>query len=280
MKNFFIVFLLLVSGYSSKAQYEAGSWDLGINTGFYLPSNYHAKFYNGSAGNVNNLDFIFGNKYRYDEIRNLINASDTFYVNGIPQNMKYTPAFAIGIYIKRSINKESSITINFNYSKLTIADKFTVLVDPLSIATEDDIRIYDIWGKEVRTNIDLVYTKTFLNEDNVFPFLEFGLNVNSIDVNEHKIGIENQEFSIVNRYLNNSYVPGAQINEYDVKQGGLGYGFLVGGGLKLYNPGGISIEPGANIYFKQISLENYKAFRPAFVVFVRFSLGDYFGSDA
>lgn len=272
-------FTLFVSQVNAQEN-SVATWDLGINTGLYIPSNYHAEFYSGKPGNVNNINFILDNKHRYNEIKNLINASDTFFLRELPQKMTYTPSFMIGVFFRRIFENNLSFTLAFNFSKLTAADYFTLQIDPNTIFTEEDIRLYEIWGKERRSSIDLSLAKYFGAGNGIKTFVEFGLNFNFTEVIEHKIGIETQEYSLVNRYLNQQYVPGAQINEYDIQQGGTGYGLMVGGGFSLSNNSSINIEPGFSVYIQKINLEEYNAIRPSFLLYVRFSLGNYFADEA
>ena len=96
MKYVAIILLLLLTllGYAQEDDFSEldnqnsfGRWDLGLNFGLYLPSNYHAAFYNGSSGNVNNVDYVFKNKYWYQAIYNELNAADTVLVAELPTNM-------------------------------------------------------------------------------------------------------------------------------------------------------------------------------------------------
>ena len=134
-------------------------WDFGMNFGYYLPSAYHAGFYDGSADNVNNINYIFGNKYYRDEIRKSLNSTDTFLISAMPQKMRYTGAFTMGLYFRRTFDKYFGFSIQFNYSKLHANDFFQIEVDPNYILTEPDLRVFPIWGIEERVNIDLNFSK-------------------------------------------------------------------------------------------------------------------------
>jgi len=255
-----------------------GRWDLGLNFGLYLPSNYHAKFYDGSSDNVNNIDYVFGNKYWYQDIFNAVNAADTVLVAELPTNMRYRPSFQIGVYFRRTFDNYFGFSMQFDYSKLIATDKYTVQVDPDYIATEPDIRIYDIWGIEERINIDLLFSRYFeLDNPMYMPFFEAGINLTSTKVKEHKIRIEDLEYSLVDVYLNGSYVPGMAQNEYEIYQGGIGFGFTAAAGIKLRFNNQISVDPGLRIYFQNVKLENYDLMKPAFAFFVRLGLADFFG---
>ncbi len=254
-----------------------GEWDLGLNFGMYWPAKYHAQFYNGYEKNVNKISYVFGNKYWYEDIKRELNSTDTVFVSELPSNMRYTAAFQIGIYLRKTFDNYLGFSLQFDYSKLTSADKFTVEVDPDFIATEPDIRIYDIWGIEERINIDLLISKYFKLDNPMFvPFFEGGLNITSTEVKEHKIRIETLEYSLVDEYLNGSYVPGAAQNTYEIYQGGMGLGFSAAVGVKMLFSDQVSVDPGFRVYFQKIKLDGYQLMKPSFSIFVRLSLADFF----
>lgn len=256
-----------------------GYWDLGLNFGMYWPSNYNARFYDGSESNVNKISYIFGNKYRYDEIYNELNASDAVVLRELPTNMRYTPAFQVGVYFRKTFDNYFGISLQFDYSKLTAADKFTVEVDSGYIAQEPDIRLFDIWGIEERVNIDLLVSRYFKLKNPMFiPFFEGGLNISSTRVKENKIRIETLEYSLVDVYLTGGYVPGSGQNQYVIQQGGLGLGLSAAFGVKMKFNDQVSVDPGFRVYFQKIKLEGYDLMKPAFSIFVRLSLTDFFTS--
>lgn len=284
----FILFIIILLSFNISAQEDIefdntngfGRWDLGLNFGMYLPSNYHADFYDGNKSNVNNIDYIFGNKYWYEDIYRELNASDTVFVRELPTNMRYTPAFQIGVYFRRTFDNYLGFSMQFDYSKLTAADYFTVEVDPNIILSEPDIRLFNIWGVEERINIDLLISKYIrLKNPRYLPFFELGLNISSTRVKEHKIKIENLTYSLVNVYLTGGYVPGSAQNSYEVQQGGIGLGISASAGIKLRFNDKISIDPGIRIYYQKISLEGYDLMKPAFAIFIRLGLADFFSSD-
>lgn len=282
----FVSILFSLLFYNLQAQeIESGlkpqeGWDLGLNFGFYMPSSYHANFYNGSEANDNKLSFILGNKYLYNDIANALDVTDTFMVSGMPTNMSYTSAFNIGVYFKRSFGNKMAFAAFFNFAKLHAADFFQVEVDPNVIATEADLRIFPIWGTEDRVNIDLSFFRYFKTCDcNYMPFFEGGININSTRVKENKINIGGQDYSLVNVYLNGSYIPGAQQNTYNIQQGGIGWGIHAGGGVKLAFNEKITIDPGIKIYWQKINLEQYQAFKPGLEIYVRLSLGSLISSN-
>lgn len=279
-----IILLSLLGAYRpSFSHSETGKftgWDLGMNFGFYVPAAYHARFYDGSATNVNHISYVFGNKYYYDQIRNSLNSSDTFFITGMPSNMRYTSTFSVGLYFRRTFENKLGIAMEFNFSKLKAEDFFQIQVDPNIILTEPDLRLFPIWGMEERVNINLLFSKYFPSKNSLYvPFFEAGLNINSTRVTENKIKINDLEYSIVDVYLSGSYVPGVQQTQYDIRQGGIDLGLAAGGGVKLVFNKNISIDPGIQLLYQKIKLEAYERFKPGLVFFVRLSLAGFFANN-
>lgn len=270
----FLFILISINNAKSQDVAHFGTWDMGLNFGFYKANGYSANFYNGNSSNENKMSFIIGNKYHYEEISRELNSTDTFFVAELPGQMRYPFTPYIGLYFRKTFDKYIGFSLQFNYSKLKTTDVFTINVDPNNIIlSEPDLRIFPIWGIEERVNIDLLFSKYFkLQRPDFVPYFEAGLNINSTKVLENKINIGNLTYSLVDLYLNQSYVPGAQLNEYVIKQGGMGWGISAALGLKMLFGDRISIDPSFIFYLQKVNLTNYTNFKPAFVFNVRMSM--------
>ncbi len=279
LKNLIITILTLISItiYGQKVENQnVKGLDLGLNFGFYMPNNYNAGFYDGSNNNENKISYVLSNKYWRDEINNLLVVTDTFIIAEMPTEMKYTPTYTMGIYFRKTFENYLGFSASFNYSKLTASDVLVLEVDPNQILTEPDYRYINIWGIEDRLNMDFNFSKYFPLKNKMFvPFVEAGININSTKVKENKMKVVSTDYSLVNIYLNQSYIPGVQTNEYIVNQGGIGLGINFGGGVKMIFNDKISIDPGLTIYQSRINLDGYKEFKPSAVIFVRLSLSGF-----
>ncbi|MCK5856820.1 MAG: hypothetical protein KAG64_04980 [Bacteroidales bacterium] len=267
--------------YDDQGQQAFGHWDLGLNFGMHWASKYHAGFYDGSYENVNTIDFVLGNYYHRLDIMNALNVADTFYLAELPQDMRYNAAFQIGIYFRKTFDNYTGLSLQFDYSKLTAADVFTMVIDPQpNIGKEPDIRIFHIWGVEERINIDILFSKYFRTSNPMFvPFFESGININSTIVKENTIKIENLQYTLINNYISGGYVPGVQPNTYHVQQGGIGWGVSAAVGLKMIFNETVSVDPGFRVYYQNVNLERYEEFKPAYSIFIRLSLSDFFVGD-
>ena len=195
---------------------------------------------------------------------------------GAEFRLKYDPAMMIGFFVSIRNARNISFFAQFNYVKLQTKDVFTIEVDPATYLTFPDLRLYQIFGTEERTLIDLGIARYYDWGENLEAYVEGGLNLSSTNVISSKIKIEDLEYSLVNVYLNQNYVPNAQTTEYNIKQGGIGYGLFFGSGIKLYFNESLSLDPGFNIYFKKINLNGYQKFTFHYNFFIRFTFKDLF----
>ena len=282
--NFIVSVLLLLSlgsisaqeyFYSNKEDCKSRSGiEYGGIAGFYFAGNGSAGFYSGKEGNENNASYIMKNKYWYDEIYWSVNAFDTVFIKEYPEKMKYNPAFSFGLFVKYNVDCHTSFYLQFHYAKFTAKDIITFEVDPpIDYLAEPDIRLYPVIGIEERNMVDLGYNYIFGNKPASRFFIGAGINMNSSLVKESVLRIEDKPYNMVNIY-STGYIPGANTQSYDIRQGGIGFGiFGTVGGRFEFNEA-VAIEPGVSVYYKYINLESYKGFYPQVNFFVKICLRD------
>jgi hypothetical protein len=273
------ILLALILPSSLKAQREDkdsqdyGGLQFGLDFGMYLANKYPANYYNGSDGNENNIKYVFGNTYYNNEIKQLLNVSDTskFFLREYPTNMHYPATPSAGLYISYNFNRSTGIYLQFNYVKLKPHDVFSIEVSPQDeVLTNPDLRLYSISGVEERINIDIGYSKAFRVSDNTDFMGEAGIAVNDIRVLKSSINIENKEYSLINIYGKDSYVPGASQQVYDIYEGGIGIGIHGGAGIKFNFSESFALQPGATLYWNNVNLEGYKDMRFNSFFYLRF----------
>jgi hypothetical protein len=242
----------------------------GFNIGLFLPNAYSANYYNGSDGNENNIKYIFGNKYHYQDLYQFMNVSDTFFLKQCPTNMRYRATASAGLYIGFNLNRRNSIFVQFNYNKLKPQDLFTVEVDPKDYLTDPDLRLFSISGVEERINIDLGYSRNYPVTDNLDFVASAGLAINDSKVLKAVIKIKGEEingnenikeYSIVNVYGSHPYVPGSGMQQYEFTEGGIGYGVHGGGGLNINFANNFTLQPGVTLYYNNVDLKGYTAMK-------------------
>ncbi|MCX6270392.1 MAG: hypothetical protein NTU44_04070 [Bacteroidetes bacterium] len=244
-----------------------------MNVGFYFPDNHPANFYSGAPTNENKLNLIFNNYYYKQENKQKLGYYiDSLHPYDLPRKKKYNPAYNIGFYVRYALSANLGVFAQFNFTKLTASDIFLMYLDlPQGYSLDARYRQYHIWGTEKRVNIDVGISRYYpMSEKSVF-FMESGLNINNTRVVENKVNIEGTDYSLVNQYGNQSYIPSAGQQQYTNIQGGVGFGVFATGGVRLIFSENISLDPGMTFYWQGINLGTYDGFRPCFNIFVRFT---------
>jgi hypothetical protein len=249
---------------------ETGGFQFGLDFGLYLANKYPANYYNGSDGNINNIKYVFGNKYQYDELYIALRAADTFFLKQYPSNMRYPATASAGLYISYNFNRSTGVYLQFNYVKLRPHDAITVEVDPKEYLTNPDLRLYSISGEEERINIDIGYSQAFRLSNSIDVVAETGIALNDVKVLKSRIYIEDKEYSLINVYGKNSYIPNSNMQAYNITQGGIGIGLHGGAGIRFNFSESFALQPGATLYWNNVNLEGYKDMRFSSFFYLRF----------
>ena len=251
-------------------------WEFVGNFGAYWGNKYQASFYNGHKSNVNNINYVFSNDYWHNEIKNILLSTlninrDSFALSETPKNMKYSATMHVGFGGRYNFNPEWALNVEFNQAKLTAKDFFTIEVFPAFDNENRSYLQYPIWGIETRTNIQIGVMRTLNPTKKVRPIVELGAVFTNTHVKESKISIEDQSYNLVNIYSGN-YVPDSNVQENEIRQGGLGFGGYMNGGIKIMFTNFVSVELYGSLYYQQINLENYNAFKLNEALMFRFVL--------
>jgi len=250
-------------------------WDFGINIGAYFPSKYSAKFYNGTPypPNINNVEYVFSNKYWYEDIKYLLNSDDTVLIVGYPADMRYQVAFTGGLFVRFNFNRKNGIFLEANYTQLKAENAFTVQVDPQSYLTPPDYRDLPIIGKEYRVLLDLGYQRSFPFESKIYIFFQGGAIMSYTRVLQSFFIVEGKEYNMVNIYGSQGYIPNTNSQTYNIIQSAIGFGtyFGLGAGFPLTDMFGI--EPGFSIQYYPTNLEGYSLWKGNFSLYMRILLG-------
>lgn len=272
------VCLVWVQGAYGQVDSSNLGWKISLNTGLFLSSNHPASFYNGDPQNDNRITFVLDNKYIYEEIMGLLEASDTFILSSLPSQMRYNPSLLVGFTFRKNFREDLAWFLNFNQVTLRATDFYTLEVDPLdNIATDPDIRQFAIWGEEQRYLFDFGLSKEFESSSPMFrPFFEGGITLTNTLVKANKIKVYDRDFSLVNIYGNNPYIPNSNMQTYDVDQGGIGYGGFLNAGIKCYVNHYFSIDPTMHFYLATTHLKPYDQIRPHFFFNIRLTVNNLF----
>ncbi len=248
-------------------------WDFGINLGAYFPDKYSANFYNGTPDNVNNVNYIMLNKYWYQEIKQVLGASDTIFISGYPADMHYQVAFTGGLFVRFNFNRKNGIFLEANYTQLKATDAITLEVDPQSYPTFQDFRTEPIQGKEARVLINLGYQRSFPLKSKIYFFLQGGGIMCYTQVLQSIFVVEGKEYNLVNVYGSQGYQPGPNSQTFKIHQNAFGFGTYFGGGAGIPLNEAFGIEPGFSIQYYPVNLEHYSQWKPSFSLYLRILLG-------
>lgn len=259
-------------------------FEFSIGGGCYFGSKYNAQYYNGSLENENNLAYIFGNKYRYDEINNYYKEyypyiSDSVSCGGPLGNTSYKAAVMISLGVKYRFTKNWGIQLNFSFARLKARGQFRVLYSsvPGTYRTGCIDNQY-ILGKEDRSMFDLAATYVFTTKSIVKPFFEIGAQFNYIRVKAMDAIFydENNNAQLTYSLLNThqDYVPGVQSDGTVYKYGGAGFGFSTVVGIKIKFNQFISLDPCFYFSASRFGLVGYPNFSFNYGIMIRITMSD------
>ncbi len=247
----------------------------GINMGMIKGNSYNAMNYNGdTVKNENSINYILKNTYHYNEIKHELNERN-FRLYSIPGNMSYDASIMVGFYARYNYNNSTGIFIQFNFSKLNTNGLFALSIDSATFTSEPALRYFPIYGQEERTYIDIGLHKEYYLGEKANFFINGGLNFTNTLVTKNGITINDLDFSIINVYGNQSYVPGSGAQPYEVRQGGIGFGFFGGCGVNLNFNEKVSVDPGLNLYYQSIKLSGYEQYRLNYYLYIRLMLRNF-----
>ncbi len=218
-----------LAAFEDDEDYERDSirgFSFGLNVGVYFASKKTANFYNGGCYDNDFIDpsevrcysieerlGVSGNanfNQTYNEVLQAVgNGATGFSVprDAYPINMRYNPAFLLGLHMKYNFNRYSAIIFNLNTVKLKTTDRFTLQFfgGPIPVNAQADVRLFTIVGNEQRFNINLGYRQGWMMGDRSNFYLQAGASMlgsqfeqNQIIMNESLrydlfIGIQNQQ---------------------------------------------------------------------------------------
>lgn len=256
---------------SSDSTWYSKGFDFNIAVGAYFGNKYNAAYYNGSAQNENNIYYLLNNKYWYDDIHQLIvntypyvSISDSIFLaegeKSLPQDMRYSAGMSISLGFRYKFTKNWGINLNYTFARIKATDVFTLDYNGPPSNTQVGRPFQEhLIGIERRSIFDLSVSYLFHPHQMLKPFVELGVQFNFLDVRKFFALFENTlELNMLDYYNGVSYVPGMQMQEYDVQFGGPGYGFSFVAGLKIVFNKYVSIDPVFYLSASSFNLAGYK----------------------
>jgi len=307
IKRAFLVFAIIaccIAGFAQREEvgdavtfhdttwYDRG-FDFYIGGGMFWGGRQTALYYNGSINNECNLMYIFGNEYRTRELLEAvvsvypyISMSDEIGYKESDLNMLpvYNMSANIGLGVRYKIRNNWGISLSYMFSRLTTTNKllltYTSVSGNLYRAPE-----LTLSGKEDRSMIDLSASYLFSDVHKmVKPFVELGAQFNYVRVKKFDAVLlddrNNPVYTqtLLDIYNGGNYVPGVDMQTYDVIYGGAGFGISFSAGLKLVVNKYVSIDPTFYFCASRLHLEPYgsKVMSLNYGAMVRVVMNDFF----
>lgn len=251
--------------------YDRG-FDVYIAGGMFWGGRQTALYYNGSRYNECNLNYIFGNEYRTRELLEAvvkvyphISMNDQIGYNEADLNMlpTYNLAANIGLGVRYKIRDNWAIALSYSFSRLTTTNKLLLTYTSVS---GNLIRAPELTlsGKEDRSMIDLSVSYLFSGVHPIIkPFVELGAQFNYAKVKKFDAvlldGRNNPVYTqtLMDIYNGGNYVPGVDMQTYDVIYGGPGFGISASVGLKFVINKYVSLDPTFYFCASRLHLEPY-----------------------
>lgn len=272
--------------YHDTTWYDKG-FDLYIGSGAFFANKQNALYYNGSRLNECNLDYIFNNHYWYEEIQREVNRlyphvsitdEISYREENLDWNVRYKIKTMLHLGARYKFGRNWGLALSYSFTRLTTSSQLLLNYSSVS-GNLVDAPVMELHGKEDRSMIDLSasYLISQLNPI-AKPFIEVGAQFNFCKAKLFKALIGEREWTLLDPYNGQSYVPGAQMNTYDVIYGGAGYGLSFAAGLKIVVSKSVSIDPafyGCMAAYGIKPLQE-RVFNFNYGVIIRLVMNDYF----
>jgi len=259
-----LAFTAIVSSVShsmAQSSTQKGTWDAAFSTGFFFANKYTAGFYDGTG--TNNINRIVGNQYlREDIIREIDHTYDTTDIE-LPGNMKYKPAMSVGFTGAYYLADGFAIIFQGTYVKLKTVNSFLLHYNDIQFPTNtiESYLICPIYASEERTMLDIGIRRSYPINEITEWFFETGFNFTNTIVQDHKIEIGDLTYSIKSNYKNTPYVPNTNYQDYDIQQGGIGWGTMVGLGTNFNFSEQLSLQVAVTGYWNTTKIPGYEGFK-------------------
>jgi hypothetical protein len=229
-------------------QVQSKGLHVGLYVGSYFANKYTASLYDGYGFDADGNRNSFENSFMYNKIvleygggypgqvdliaqsLGVQHGEWSFSESDMPINMKYQPAFLLGLQGRYSVDIKNAILLNINASQLNITGNFTIVTTPQTNFTQVDrnIHTFAIKGVEQRLMFQLGYQRLFGKNEKVNFLAEGGLNITMAKFDKNQILINQLLIDLTNYY----YQPGYSAY-YVRKPIGIGYGAFAGVGVNF-----------------------------------------------
>ncbi len=227
---------------------------VGANAGAYFANQGTANYYRGDTRYTFGVEWIWQGQnpngttnYNYENIKASLGDLD-FSLGELPDSMKYKPGMLIGLNLGYMVSQRSGIFADVNIVTLKMTEVVTLwLEDPNNPFVEPTIHQATLTGEEKRLNVTLGYRHLFpTSSPQAAPYIEIGASFNNTKPTENKFHVNSLSYSILPPENSSYYGP--------QKQGGSGYGGVLGAGLHYKMNNNFRFDLGFNLKMEKIYL--------------------------
>ena len=252
--------------------YDRG-FDVYIGGGMFWGGKRSALYYNGSHYNECNLDYLFNNEYRMKEIQQAVvklypyvSMSDKITYREQDLNMlpTYNLSSFIGLGVRYKIRNNWGISLSYSFSRLTVNSKVLLTVEGMVPSNTRPQPEMTLSAKEDRSMIDLSVSYLFSDMHRMLkPFIEVGAQFNYVRVKKFDALLLDEHnnpalsLTLLDPYGGENYVPGVDMQTYNVIYGGPGFGGSFAAGLKIVVNKFVSIDPTFYGCFSHLHIKPY-----------------------
>ena len=237
--------------YARDLAWKKRGFEFYIGGGIYFASKATANYYNGDSINDIKLNLLFSNKYRREELLNLLRNEyrymDTMVFNeSYNHDSRYSIAMDISLGARYRFNKNWFGELSYSFRRISCENKFNFDL-PGGVPGNKENPPYTDWefiiAKEDRHYIDLSVGYIFQKHPIAKPFLALGVQFNYVNIKSFLAIVEKTPFDLMEYARHPNWVPGYQeMPNYRV-WAGAGYGFSFTAGLKLAVNQSVSLDP-------------------------------------
>ncbi|MCL2246763.1 MAG: hypothetical protein FWC10_06585 [Lentimicrobiaceae bacterium] len=237
--------------------WERKGFELALGTNAYFASKKTANYYNGSPANDINLNQLFSNKYRWEDILEILRNNYRYLDVTDPGSVKvredynynsaYNVAMDIAVALKYRFYKNCYFEVSYSFRRLVCSNRF-IFDFPYVLSGNKENPPYsalqDIVAREERHYIDLSIGYVFQKHEIVKPFIALGAQFTYIRIKDFLALIEEATpFDLMQAARYPNWTPNIQDMPNYMDWAGAGYGFLFAAGLKIAFHPAVSIDP-------------------------------------
>ena len=261
------------------ANYTTKGFKFGITVGVYWANKYTASLYDGYGLDYQGHRNEFSNSLIYnkiwneygghynsgqiDQIAQALNVDPntwTFKESDMPVNMKYTPAFQIGLNARYGVDDKNAIILNVNACKLIINGNFTIVTTVQSNQNQLNagVHTYPIKGGEQRMMFQFGYSRILGDNPRLNFLLEGGLDAtlakydkNLIEINTLLIDLTSS-YQQTGQYYNTGQPGYTTLNSKHLR--GIGFGAFASAGIHITMSPKWTLQLAYNPTYEKISI--------------------------